>query len=67
MKVKELIAALAKENDEEEVVFADVGEEGNIIFEVIRKPLLHAGPMHFIDENGIPFTKSVVIVNLKKK
>ena len=67
MNIGDLIEYLKKENSDEEVVFVDAGDKEIIIFEVIRKPLLHAGPMHFYDENGKPFSKSVVIVNLKKR
>ena len=64
MRVDEVIERLKNERPDEEVVI--VAGNGSSDYKIIDdRPFLHAGPAKFVDKDGKPFSKSVVIIRLK--
>jgi hypothetical protein len=66
MRVDEVISRLKQEYPDEEIVFILKEDDKEHYYVVDNKPFLHAGPANFVDEDGNKFSKSVVIVKLKR-
>jgi|APSaa5957512622_1039677.scaffolds.fasta_scaffold240878_2 hypothetical protein len=66
MKIGEVISRLEQEHSEEEIVFILQEDKKERYYVVDDQPFLHAGPANFIDKDGKEFSKSVVIVQIKK-
>ena len=66
MRVDEVISRLKQEHPDEEIVFILQEDDREEYYIIEHKPFLHAGPTNFEDKDGNKFSKSVVIVKLKK-
>jgi len=66
MRIDEVISRLKQEYHDEEVVFILKEDDKEEYYVVDHQPFLHAGPTNFEDKDGNKFSKSVVIIKLKK-
>ena len=66
MRIEEVISRLKQEHPDEEIVFILKEDDKASYYVVDDEPFLHAGPANFIDKDAKEFSKSVVILQIKK-
>lgn len=65
MNVSRVLKRLQKERRDEELVFIMQDDRGNY-YTIDERPFLHGGPRWFLDNEGKPYWKSVVMVRLQE-